>query len=114
MIGIPRWISLLEKTRPTRWLSTSEIPSPPPPRAKVIAQFEEANLTKARRQRSVAPVKKIDELLRDSHLKSGATIEQASEINLLVNPQTGEVGGQKGPEPTRYGDWERNGRISDF
>ena len=31
-----------------------------------------------------------------------------------VNEQTGEVGGPKGPEPTRYGDWERNGRCSDF
>jgi hypothetical protein len=26
----------------------------------------------------------------------------------------GEVGGPKGPEPTRYGDWERNGRCIDF
>jgi hypothetical protein len=25
-----------------------------------------------------------------------------------------EVGGQKGPEPTRYGDWEKNGIVSDF
>lgn len=25
-----------------------------------------------------------------------------------------EIGGAKGPEPTRYGDWERNGRCSDF
>ena len=31
-----------------------------------------------------------------------------------VNPQTGEVGGPKGPEPTRYGDWERKGRVTDF
>ena len=31
-----------------------------------------------------------------------------------VNPHTGEVGGPKGPEPTRYGDWERKGRVSDF
>ncbi len=26
----------------------------------------------------------------------------------------GEVGGPKGPEPTRYGDWEKGGRCSDF
>ena len=26
----------------------------------------------------------------------------------------GEIGGPKGPEPTRYGDWEKNGRCSDF
>ena len=25
-----------------------------------------------------------------------------------------ETGGQAGPEPTRYGDWEKNGIISDF
>jgi len=25
-----------------------------------------------------------------------------------------EVGGPKGPEPTRFGDWERKGRCSDF
>jgi hypothetical protein len=25
-----------------------------------------------------------------------------------------EVGGPTGPEPTRYGDWERNGRCIDF
>ena len=30
------------------------------------------------------------------------------------NPETGEIGGPKGPEPTRYGDWERKGRVIDF
>ncbi len=25
-----------------------------------------------------------------------------------------EIGGPKGPEPTRYGDWEIKGRCSDF
>ncbi|MHB8423604.1 MAG: DUF1674 domain-containing protein [Gammaproteobacteria bacterium] len=25
-----------------------------------------------------------------------------------------EVGGPKGPEPTRYGDWEKGGRCIDF
>lgn len=28
--------------------------------------------------------------------------------------KSGETGGPKGPEPTRYGDWERNGRCVDF
>lgn len=31
-----------------------------------------------------------------------------------VNPHTGEIGGPRGPEPTRYGDWERKGRVTDF
>lgn len=25
-----------------------------------------------------------------------------------------EIGGPKGPEPTRYGDWEKQGRCIDF
>jgi hypothetical protein len=25
-----------------------------------------------------------------------------------------EIGGPSGPEPTRFGDWERKGRVSDF
>ncbi|KAI9296034.1 DUF1674-domain-containing protein [Neoconidiobolus thromboides FSU 785] len=31
-----------------------------------------------------------------------------------INPVTKEVGGPKGKEPTRYGDWERKGRAFDF
>ncbi|WP_262692557.1 DUF1674 domain-containing protein [Kordiimonas aestuarii] len=31
-----------------------------------------------------------------------------------VKPQPKEIGGRAGPEPTRYGDWEKNGIISDF
>jgi hypothetical protein len=29
-------------------------------------------------------------------------------------PRPKEVGGPPGPEPTRYGDWEKNGRCIDF
>ncbi|HTL14956.1 MAG TPA: DUF1674 domain-containing protein [Thermomonas sp.] len=25
-----------------------------------------------------------------------------------------EIGGRGGPDPTRYGDWEKNGRCIDF
>ncbi|MGD9783567.1 MAG: DUF1674 domain-containing protein [Hyphomicrobiaceae bacterium] len=28
--------------------------------------------------------------------------------------RTGEVGGRDGPEPTRFGDWEKAGIASDF
>ena len=30
------------------------------------------------------------------------------------SPQAVEDGGPAGPEPTRYNDWERKGRVSDF
>lgn len=29
-------------------------------------------------------------------------------------PEPKEINGPQGPEPTRYGDWERKGVISDF
>ena len=31
-----------------------------------------------------------------------------------AKPAVPEVGGPKGPEPTRYGDWEKGGRCIDF
>ena len=31
-----------------------------------------------------------------------------------ANAETGEWNGPRGPEPTRFGDWERGGRCSDF
>jgi hypothetical protein len=37
---------------------------------------------------------------------------QAGKPEIPVKPE--EIGGPTGPEPTRYGDWERNGRCIDF
>ncbi|KAG8476723.1 hypothetical protein CXB51_030575 [Gossypium anomalum] len=48
------------------------------------------------------------------NLESVNKEEDEGEDGDHVNKETGEVGGPKGPEPTRYGDWERNGRCSDF
>ena len=41
-------------------------------------------------------------------------IEQINHELGWKNKKTGEYGGPKGPEPTRFGDWEHKGRISDF
>jgi len=30
------------------------------------------------------------------------------------SPPPTELGGRKGPEPTRFGDWEKDGIVSDF
>ena len=32
----------------------------------------------------------------------------------LATPKPREIDGPKGPEPTRYGDWEYSGRCTDF
>jgi hypothetical protein len=29
-------------------------------------------------------------------------------------PKVSEIGGREGLDPTRYGDWEKNGRCIDF
>jgi hypothetical protein len=40
--------------------------------------------------------------------------EAAEHATEHMNPEPKELGGPKGPEPTRYGDWERKGIASDF
>lgn len=50
------------------------------------------------------PPKKIEEKPKSNLNENGE----------YVNPSTGEIGGPTGPEPTRYGDWEKNGRTYDF
>ena len=35
-------------------------------------------------------------------------------VRPVPQPEPKEIGGPKGPEPTRYGDWEVNGRCTDF
>lgn len=58
------------------------------------------------------PIGKLDQPARKNN-KSGSPDPYAPFPN-HTNPSTGEVGGPTGPEPTRYGDWERKGRVSDF
>lgn len=38
----------------------------------------------------------------------------AAEQSATAKPKPKESGGPEGLEPTRYGDWERKGIVSDF
>ena len=40
--------------------------------------------------------------------------DQPSDPPVRAATLPAEIGGPTGPEPTRYGDWERKGRVSDF
>jgi hypothetical protein len=40
--------------------------------------------------------------------------EPAAKASPRTSERPKEIGGPGGPEPTRYGDWERNGRCIDF
>ena len=44
--------------------------------------------------------------------KAPEATEKAAEQAESNKPR--EIGGPAGPEPTRYGDWERKGRCIDF
>ena len=45
----------------------------------------------------------------EKHTKFDATSETVSSVEMPP-----EINGPKGPEPTRYGDWEQKGRCTDF
>ncbi|XP_023234843.1 succinate dehydrogenase assembly factor 4, mitochondrial-like [Centruroides sculpturatus] len=63
-------------------------------------------------QKVKTPLGKLDQQTA-KHKKNGECDPFAPFPN-HTNPVTGEIGGPTGPEPTRYGDWERKGRVSDF
>lgn len=40
--------------------------------------------------------------------------ETAPAVRPPAKPLPKEIGGAPGPEPTRYGDWQHKGRVTDF
>ncbi len=55
--------------------------------------------------------------MADINEKAGGDAEPAEESNSKAQadkPEPKEIGGRKGPDPTRFGDWEKNGRCIDF
>ena len=39
---------------------------------------------------------------------------QSGQVPGLADTMKKEIGGRDGPDPTRYGDWEKDGRCIDF
>jgi hypothetical protein len=52
-------------------------------------------------------------MMNDKPTDKKPLLENSPATKNLVKPAP-EAGGPKGPEPTRYGDWERNGKCVDF
>jgi hypothetical protein len=57
-------------------------------------------------------MKETDPPARDDATTT-ATDESAEQEKSREAPPK-EIGGRKGPDPTRYGDWEKGGRCIDF
>ena len=51
--------------------------------------------------------------LADGEDVAHEVLEEKEATESLDKPAA-ETGGPKGPEPTRYGDWEQKGRCTDF
>lgn len=58
---------------------------------------------------NAAPGKALSSAARRA-LEEAAARRKAEE----AKPMARELSGPKGPEPTRFGDWERKGIVSDF
>ena len=56
----------------------------------------------------------IAERIRQAGARARAEAEARRKTEHRPADGPPEIGGRKGPEPTRYGDWEKNGLISDF
>jgi hypothetical protein len=55
----------------------------------------------------------IAKRIREAGLRANAEAEEHRRRE-TARELAPELGGPKGPEPTRYGDWEKKGIISDF
>ena len=58
------------------------------------------------------PMSKTDPTSDDNPGKSGTA--EAAEKSRSSKDRPKEIGGRKGPDPTCYGDWEKDGRCIDF
>jgi len=74
---------------------------------------------KAQNPRSAATTPPVDpattvDAKRRAELKAEAAGDAARQEAEARGEKQAEIGGPKGLEPTRYGDWENSGRCIDF
>ena len=51
---------------------------------------------------------------RETAPKAPKAPDRAADTTRPPATPTVEIGGAPGPDPTRYGDWQHKGRVSDF
>lgn len=84
--------------------------------SKLVSYLKTCN-KKIRIPKPMSEVEEIDPEEIQKHLNPLGTLEPSKEnIEKIENNEMEEEFGYKvkGPEPTRYGDWERKGRCTDF
>lgn len=53
-------------------------------------------------------------LAAEENANAASAAQCTCQCNQAKSSALEEIGGPEGPEPTRYGDWERKGRCIDF
>jgi len=56
----------------------------------------------------------LDEPLPTAAERSAVAPPASATEEPAVSARPREIGGASGPDPTRFGDWEKNGRCIDF
>ncbi|KAG2485919.1 hypothetical protein HYH03_015363 [Edaphochlamys debaryana] len=97
---------------------TGAAPAPPKPAGSPLDAFT-ANLQHKTEQELLALMQAARERQGQGQGQQAAGAaaadgEEEEEDVLKPNPVTGEIGGPKGKEPTRYGDWDIKGKCVDF
>jgi hypothetical protein len=72
--------------------------------------MEDAKGSKAVEQ----PRKDLPEAAKRALAEAAERRRKAEEAAATAARRPKEIGGPSGPEPTRYGDWEKKGIVSDF
>jgi hypothetical protein len=71
-------------------------------------------MTAAKRPENPKPEREFTPQARRALAEAEERRRLADRRKAAEPPQPKEVGGQDGPDPARYGDWEKGGIASDF
>jgi hypothetical protein len=56
----------------------------------------------------------MNQLVHSNDNQAAAVTKPDATVPDTLKSPIPEIGGRDGPEPTRFGDWEKNGRCIDF
>lgn len=79
-----------------------------------MAQSPEQGAPKAAEAQSETTAAEREANLRDAAERALAEAAERRAAAPERDPALTEIGGRDGPDPTRFGDWEKKGVISDF
>ncbi|KAJ8425313.1 hypothetical protein Cgig2_020951 [Carnegiea gigantea] len=108
-----RFTSFIATSRQTRASSISAFESAPWSQSNSLTRFFGSLTNQRQPQRDQSQSKLEVEATvtpQKERQNEGNDEEDDDDDGVYVNEETGEIGGPRGPEPTRYGDWEKGGR----